>query len=374
MMHHSILSFTSNPNKLATPAHILVFRFSALGDVAMTVPVIRNLLKQYPALQITMVSDPFMAPLFAGINRLTFIGADTRKDYKGLRGLYRLAGQLNKVDFDAVADLHNVLRTKITRLFLRRVPSAVIDKGRAEKKELTRPDDKRLRQLKTGFERYADVFAALGLPVELKREDGFGNAMRKRQELRTIVRSGSVPELKFPDPSKTWIGIAPFARHAPKMYPLDKMKQVAQLLAAQNNLQVILFGSKAEAKILDQWKKDFQQPGNTSGSPVISFAGKISFEHELEILGKLDVMISMDSANMHLASLFGVRVVSVWGGTHPFLGFYGWGQRMEDAIQLELPCRPSSVFGNKPCPVHGEQGCMNGIEPRMIVDRVMAGA
>lgn len=81
-------------------------------------------------------------------------------------------------------------------------------------------------------------------------------------------------------------------------------------------------------------------------------------------------MLSMDSANMHLASLYGIPVVSVWGGTHPFAGFYGWGQDLKNAIQTELPCRPSSVYGNKPCPVHGKEGCMSYIIPQMITDKI----
>ncbi|RZL98110.1 MAG: glycosyl transferase family 1, partial [Pedobacter sp.] len=86
----------------------------------------------------------------------------------------------------------------------------------------------------------------------------------------------------------------------------------------------------------------------------------------------LNVMISMDSANMHLASLQGIPVVSIWGGTHPFLGFYGWRQPLANAIQIDLPCRPSSVFGNKQCPVHGAAGCMQDITPQMIYEKVMS--
>ena len=80
-------------------------------------------------------------------------------------------------------------------------------------------------------------------------------------------------------------------------------------------------------------------------------------------------MVSMDSANMHLASLYGVPVVSIWGGTHPYLGFYGWGQQMENAVQVDLDCRPSSVFGNKPCPRNME--CMNLVSPIMVYDKII---
>ena len=90
---------------------------------------------------------------------------------------------------------------------------------------------------------------------------------------------------------------------------------------------------------------------------------------ELELMRGLDVMLSMDSANMHLASLVGTRVVSVWGATHPYAGFLGWGQRAEDCVQKDLPCRPCSIYGSKPCR-YGDYRCLNSITPEEIVKAV----
>lgn len=323
---------------MPAPRHILVFRFSALGDIAMTVPVLRCLLQQHEDLTITMVSVPFVKPLFDHIPRLHFMGADIRGEYKGISGLWRLSRRLKKeVAYDAVADLHDVLRTKILRQFCRRGPLAVVDKGRAEKKELTRAHNKVLRQLPTMFERHAKVFATLQRPVQL------------------IIQEGINPVTKT-DSGKT-VGIAPFAKHAAKMYPLDDMKEVVKRIAGFPDTKVLLFGSKQEAALLEDWAAEI--PG------VKSLAGKISFAEELAIIAQLKAMVSMDSANMHLASLYGVPVVSIWGGTHPYLGFYGWGQDPSLAIQIEHPSRPSSVFGNKPC-----EGCMEGITPALIAARV----
>ncbi|MCF3107757.1 glycosyltransferase family 9 protein [Niabella sp. CC-SYL272] len=329
------------------PEHILVFRFSALGDVAMTVPVLRLLLAQHPQLEVTIVSIPFHQPLFEGVERLHFYGADIRNQYKGLGGLIKLARRLKKeLRFDAVADLHDVLRTQIIRRFLGGVPVAVIDKGRNEKKELTRPRNKKLRPLKTTFQRYADVFAKLGMPVAISNQP---SAIRN-QESET-----SREEL--------WIGIAPFAKHAAKMYPLEKMKQVVRLLQQAPEHRIFLFGSKTEAPVLEQWAEGHEH--------IRVVAGRYSFTEELRLIAQMDVMLTMDSANMHLASLYGVPVVSIWGGTHPWLGFYGWGQDPDHVIQTDLPCRPSSVFGNKPCPVHGEAGCMQEITPEQVFQKVI---
>jgi ADP-heptose:LPS heptosyltransferase len=339
---------------LASPRHIhiLVFRFSALGDVAMTVPVLKNLLLQHPGLQITFVSIPFVQPLFEGIERLHFYPADIKGEYNGVKGLYTLSHRIKKeIPYDAIADLHNVIRTKLLRFFLAGKKVAVIDKGRKEKEELTRPVNKKLRQLRTTFQRYADVFEKLGFPVALKGEMGIVHRIADVQLLPGRSKDGFLA------------GIAPFAKHAAKMYPLDKMKEVVRSLSAFPSAKIILFGSRAEAEVLEQWEKEFPN--------VYSYAGKFSFADELTVISQLDVMISMDSANMHLASLYGVPVVSVWGGTHPFLGFYGWDQPAENAVQTDMPCRPSSVFGNKDCPVHGKNGCMEGITPGIISSKAL---
>ena len=92
---------------------------------------------------------------------------------------------------------------------------------------------------------------------------------------------------------------------------------------------------------------------------------------ELTFMSTLDIMISMDSANMHLASLVGIPVVSIWGATHPYAGFMGWGQSIDNAIQIDLPCRPCSIYGNKPC-MRGDYACLKNISPEQIVEKVEA--
>jgi ADP-heptose:LPS heptosyltransferase len=334
-----------------SPQHILVIRFSALGDVAMTVPVIKNLLAQNPSLKITFLSAPFVAPFFKDIERLSFYGINV-KDYKGIAGIYKLSKKIKAdIAVDAIADLHNVLRTKLLRFFLGNKNVAVIDKGRKEKKQLTKPSNKNLHQLKTSFERYADVFLKLGLPIELHKEIGI-----------TVLKPNAslLPFTKMAN--EKIIGIAPFAKHNAKMYPLQKMIEVITMLLNHDENKILLFGTASEIAQLD----------NTilSHPNIFSMAGRLSFSDELNVISQLDVMLSMDSANMHLASLYNVSVVSLWGGTHPYLGFYGWGQAEKNLLQINLPCRPSSVFGNKPCPVHGDAGCMQDITPQMVVEKV----
>ena len=339
---------------MIAPKHILVFRFSSLRDIAMTVPVIKLLLQQHPDISVTFVSVAFVQPLFNNIERLHFYAADIRGKHKGVAGLYRLYKELkSQFIIDAVADLHNVLRTQILRLYfyIAGKKIAVIDKGRSEKKLLTRQHDKILKPLKSTHQRYADVFAELGLPIQLNVAQGISIQQQKNTLLDIYKQQGY-----------KLIGIAPFAQYTEKTYPAGKMQQVIQLLLKHGKIKIFLFGGKSDAPALQQ----FESIDNTK---IQSLAGAMSFAEELAAIAQLDVMLSMDSANMHLASMYGVPVISVWGGTHPYLGFYGWGQPLSNAVQVELDCRPSSVFGNKPCP-RGDLACMNRIAPLVIYNKI----
>lgn len=126
--------------------------------------------------------------------------------------------------------------------------------------------------------------------------------------------------------------------------------------------KVFLFGGgKAEKEKLEAWEKRYPQ--------TVSLAGKLKMTEELALMSRLDAMVSMDSANMHLASLVGTPVISVWGATHPAAGFMGWGQSEENAVQLDLECRPCSIYGNKPCR-RGDYACLESIQAVDILNKI----
>ena len=304
------------PNK----KRLLILRFSALGDVTMIAPVLQEFIEQNPNVDVYVASRPFMETIFRQFPQINFIPIDLNNNYKGIFGLYHLYKTLKKYNFDYVADLHNVIRTKVvTALFkLDGTKTATLDKGRAEKKALVKQQNRVFKQLKLTTERYADVLRKLGFKISLSHK----------------IQAKSEKE-------KNTIGIAPFAAFTSKMYPLEKMKIVATKLA-KDGYKVYLFGGgKAEIEELKSWEK--------LDSNIKSLAGTMKFEEELEAISKLQIMISMDSANMHLASLMGTRTISIWGGTHPFAGFLGYGQSMNDVIQdEEMKCRPTSIFGKDP--------------------------
>jgi ADP-heptose:LPS heptosyltransferase len=318
---------------------ILAYRFSAFGDVAMTAPVFREFLEQNPDVEIIMVSRKNFEALFAGIPNVIFKGIDL-DDYKGFFGLRRLSNELIK-EFhpDFIANLHDVIRTKVLDKFYARRGLKVfkIDKGKEEKEHLTDVWNLNKVQLKKTVERYADVFRAMGFQVTLS------------QKLRPLSEN------------KSGIGFAPFAQHKGKMLPLEKSFELARILAKKNTVY-FFGGGKKETETLENWEN---QIPNTK-----SLSGKLSLTEELHKIAELEVMISMDSANMHLASLVGTRCVSIWGATHPYAGFLGFGQREEDVVQVkDLTCRPCSVFGDKEC-YRGDWACLEEFNIQKVIEKI----
>lgn len=339
--------------------HLLVIRFSALGDVAMTVPVVYALARQYPHVRITMLSRPFARPFFEHLApNVSFMAADIHREYQGIRGLNALYRRLSAKHFTAIADLHNVLRSNYLRMRFNvdRCRVAHLDKHRQSRRALTSTHHKVLQPLPTAFESYARVFRELGYPV--------------RPEFSTLLQPEQSSLRQLPAvigekrPFQQWIGVAPFAAHRGKAYPVALMEQVLQqLLQRHPSCRIFFFGAGArEHEVIDALAA--RHPHCTNASAVLG-----GLAQELVLMSHLDVMVSMDSANMHLASLVGTPVVSVWGATHPYAGFMGWGQRPENAVQTALPCRPCSVFGNKPCH-RGDYACLASIDPQTIAERV----
>ncbi len=329
--------------------HILVLRLSAMGDVAMVVPVLRALTNQYPELKVTVLTRTFFKPFFRGLKNIEVFPADTKGEHKGVYGLYKLSRHLNKKRFYVAADLHNVLRTKLLKKFLRCKRFISIDKGRKEKKLLT--SGELFKQLKTTHQRYADVFEALGYKLDLSKPN-FPKKVVLNSKLQSLIGNNKKP----------CIGIAPFAAHEGKMYSLTLMKQVIEELS--KNYQIILFGGgKYESDILKGFEDSFDN--------TISLAGKISLDEEMDVISNLEVMVSMDSGNGHIAAMLGVKVITVWGVTHPFAGFAPFNQPEDYALVADrnkFPLIPTSVYGNKYPESYREAAA--SISPGTIVSKI----
>lgn len=335
--------------------HIAVIRLSAMGDVAMTVPVLLALVKQHPEVRVTMVSRPFFKPIFGAIPNVTFLSVHTHHQHKGFFGLFRLYHDLKYKNVDAVADFHNVLRSKVLRLFflLSGKKVAFTDKGRKEKKALTSLTNKEFKPLKSMIERHVETLKKIGYHLDMSTPV-FLERLEVSEKVKEIIG----------DKNHKWIGIAPFAHYKSKTYPLDLMQQVVQELSKTPTVKILLLGGgKREKKLLDGLSQGLDN--------VLNLAKTISFEEELQLISNLDVMVSMDSGNAHLAAMYGVKTITLWGATHPYAGFAPYGQPMENCLgadRIQYPLLPISVYGNKK--VAGYEDAMRTIAVSDIIQKI----
>lgn len=330
-----------------------------MGDVAMLVPVLRAVLRQNQ-LRITLITRPQFAPIFSNIDGLSLKTLDLKNSHAGMMGLWRLSREVKSLKPDHFLDLHDVLRTKILKGFLKiqGIQYSTFSKGRAEKNKRVAQFEDAAPWLKSTHERYADAFSALGLKLELIPQE---RASLEQFAISSVVQS-HLAELR--PPQGRLIGLAPFAAYPGKTYPVESTRELCQKLVQQGHT-VLLFGAPgAEQEGLESVA--------SSCDGAHSVAGKWTFNQELELMSALDLMIAMDSSNGHLAANFGLPVLTLWGATHPSLGFAPYGQPRANQLCADrtvFPMIPTSVYGNKLPP--GAAQVMHSISPERVLEKAL---
>lgn len=340
-----------------TIKQILAVRFSAFGDVLLTYPVLKSICELNPDVEVVFLTQTQFVGFFNDIPRLKVIGADLKTEHKGVYGLYRLSQRIKKqFHIDCVCDLHQVVRTKILNVFLNK-QTFKIDKGRKEKRLFVK--HKKFENLPHTTQRYLDVFKKCGLltPPSI-HELGALNFKTKHLSAQVLSQLPSLSD------SKIKLGIAPFAKHFTKTWPIQHLDDFLNLNEQSHKMNIFLFGGRGEeTEKLKALEKKYPL--------VCNLAGKFNFDEEISLIQNMDLMLVMDSANMHLAGLSGTPLISIWGGTHPGVGFYPLSEAAEvlQVDRKELSCRPCSVFGQDHCPkTHFK--CMLEITPELLMDRV----
>ena len=334
---------------------LLVIRTSAMGDVALTTPVLRAFTNQYPDVEIVLLTRSAFSPFFYSIERFTFIFLDPGNRHKGFSGLIRLLSEIGSAGkFDIIIDLHDVLRSKLLRSFFKfkSVPSFVIKKNRAEKRSVI--SGGRKIQLKHTVERYKETFVRAGFPMILTAGPWIIPEPSALSRIESVL--GSKGELK--------IGVAPYAKHKLKMWPEKYMVRLLGMISEKYKTKFFLFGGKAESEKLSALQ--------TMISGSVNTAGILNLDEELALISRLDLMIAMDSSNMHMAALTGARVISIWGGTDPVIGFGAWNQPDDYSVRIpleELTCRPCTIYGKGECG-RGDLACMNWLTPEIVFKKI----
>jgi len=325
-----------------------------MGDVALTTPVLRAAAEQYPDLEIVLLTRPLFRSFFHSIRGLTLFYIDIKNRHRGFPGLLRLFTDIAGTGkFDAVIDLHDVLRSKVLRILfrLKGTPAYVIDKGRREKRAVTR--GKIRTSLKHSVERYRDTFSRAGFSIIFT--DGPWIIPSPEALLKVSSLTGSGKELK--------IGVAPYAKHKLKIWPEEYMLRLLEMISENHKVKFFLFGGQEESEKLSAFQTRVPGSFNT---------GLLSLDEELALMSRLDLMIAMDSSNMHMAVLSGTKVISVWGGTDPVTGFGAWRQADENSVKIpaeELTCRPCTIYGKGECR-RGDFACMIWLTPKMVFKKI----
>ncbi|MGN0213256.1 MAG: glycosyltransferase family 9 protein [Muribaculaceae bacterium] len=343
-------------NSSAPYNKVLIVRFSLLGDVAMTIPVVYSVCVAHPATRFVLVTQKVASTLFFNApSNLQVVGIDHHEEYRGYRGMLRLAERLeSEHNPDAMIDLQGDRRSWLLGAALRLRGSKVmhIDMGNKGKRALTRRRNKRMFPLRTSLDRYREVFRRMGFSFEDTFTSIFNGGKGDVASFAHIVGAKA--------PGERWIAVAPFAKWQGKIYPMHLMEKALDAIANSPNVRLFFFGQGDNER--EQFRKWTEKYRN-----AISLGEKRNgFPVELALLSHCDVMLSMDNMNMHLASLVRVPVVSVWGASHPYCGFMGWKQRDDLVVQLNMACRPCSLFGDKRC-YYNDFFCLTGIQPSMIV-------
>src|SRR5665648_167933 len=334
--------------------NLLVYRFSAMGDVILLLPVLKGVLDANDNVEIYLLTQAGFVPVFQDINRLHLIEVDLKKKHHGIAGLFHLYRKIrSEVHPDIVIDVHGVLRTYILDIlfWISGFRLVLFRKGTFRKRQMIK--SKVLDPLPGTIDRYSDAFIKAGYQVNLLEPPVFP---------KTTFPVG----INSPFNQSLWIGIAPFARHKQKVWGITKVENLIAEINKLYDANIILFGGgKSELEKLNVIAQIFPN--------CIVSANHFNFTEEIKLIPNLAVMLSMDSANMHLASIAGVPTISIWGATHPALGFAPYKQADENIIQYngdKLSCRPCSVFGNKPCIYTDGVRCMEYISVDIVLDRI----
>lgn len=316
-----------------------------MGDVAMLPHALRALRAAYPDLRITVATPKLFYPFFEGLG-IDFLEVDTKGRHHSLWGMVRLAREARRLGVDAVADVHGVMRSEAFRhlMWLHGVPVAHIDKEHAEKRRFIQQGGAAAAPLRHTVLRYCDVFRRLGFEF-----DDPTPAVRTERPNPMGPKQGR------------WVGFAPFSAQQGKTYPDDLSREAVRLLAERCDRLFIHSGGGHEAA--------FAREMEAAHPNVTALYGTIGLADEMNLISHLDCVVSMDSLVMHLAALVATPVISVWGATHPGLGFLGWGCDPNHILQADMACRPCSTYGAKSCR-YGDFRCLRAVTPQMIADKV----
>jgi len=328
---------------------ILLIRFSSLGDVLLTTPVIEVLKMCYPESRITFLTKEKYAPIFKNNKNLDEIILLKEEG----DGLFKIISKLRKRHYDMVVDLHKSIRSYLISTFLNYSEYYGVDKKSLERRILV--------WLKKNY-----------IP------EGYHVVKAYLNSLKTVLNIDGVikPKVYLGDDEIMWaheyiknkvnntqiIAFAPGARWRTKQWSIEGFSALGNLIHKCSKYTVVLLGDKNDCVTAEQISTSMTR------KPV-NLAGVLSLREASAILKLSRLLVTNDSGLMHLAVAVGTPVISIFGPTVPEFGFAPLGDN-DKIVQVKIPCRPCSLHGDNNCP-EGHHLCMKKITVDMVWENVL---
>lgn len=319
----------------------LIIRFSSIGDIVLTTPVIRCLRTKYPGSEIFYLTKNKFAGIVQSnpyISKVIVLDDD----------ILDTIDVLKEEKFDCVIDLHNNLRTLRIKQALKGIPFYSFNKLNREKWIYTNFKINRM-PAKHIVDRYMKTVESLGVVNDDLGLDYF------------IPEKDIVEESDLPfSHSQGYISIAIGAAHFTKKLTNDKLKE----LCASIEYPIILLGGKEDYD-------NGHEISSVDPVKIYNACGKFSLNESADIVRKSKLVVTHDTGLMHIAAAFKKIVLSVWGNTVPSFGMYPYKTQYEAFQVNKLWCRPCSKIGFDKCPL-GHFKCMKNQSMPLLADRVHA--
>lgn len=325
---------------------ILVIRFSSLGDVVMTTGVIEALHRYRPDMRVHMLTKEAYAPLFHDDGRLIsctgITGDESPRD---------IARKLPVERFEWALDLHSVVRSRAVSAFIKADRTAVVDKRALQRRFMIWTRNRWRRTFDT-LGAYLATLSGMGICDRVLPRLSLGEKTVKAAQNRLNEFSAA--------PDTPVVGIAPGAKHAMKRWHAASFARVADRVQ-DAGFPVVFIGDRNDIPFIDE-VAGFME------TPVHSLAGSLSLAETTGIIDLLAALVTNDSGPMHIAGALGTPSVSIFGPTHPDLGFVP-GYPQCEVLHTGVQCSPCSIHGEKSCRMP-ERYCMDGITAPMVSDAI----
>ncbi|MDX5420497.1 MAG: glycosyltransferase family 9 protein [Hymenobacteraceae bacterium] len=318
---------------------VLILRFSSIGDIVLTTPVIRCIKQQVPGAEVHYCTKQGFKGILEHnpyVDRVHVLGDS----------LSELVRQLKAENFDYVVDLHNNLRTRIIKTRLGK-PSKSFNKLNYEKWLMVNLKINRLPHTHI-VDRYLAAASALGIQDDGQGLDYF------------IPTQDEVDPYTLPEPfQQGYVAFAIGAQHYTKRLPTERIIELCEKLQQP----IILLGGKEDAAVGEEIAAHFTRTPNNGqqATMIYNACGRYSLNGSASLVRQAEQVVSHDTGLMHIAAAFQKDIISVWGNTIPEFGMYPFKTRYKVLEVRGLSCRPCSKIGYSKCP-KGHFKCMREID------------